>query len=66
MYDIKWAQETAWGLAIAVGVVLFEALVTFDESVLAEPKTWAVGLLTSGVRVVGATMLNAIRKRGGA
>ena len=66
MYDIKWAQETAWGLAIAVGVVLFEALVTFDEGVMAEPKTWAVGLLTSGVRVVGATMLNAIRKRGGA
>ena len=66
MYDIKWAQETAWGLAIAVGVVLFEALVTFDESVLAEPKTWAVGLLTSGVRVVGATMLNAIRKQGSA
>ena len=66
MYDIKWAQETAWGLAIAVGVVFFEALVTFDESVLAEPKTWAVGLLTSGVRVVGATMLNAIRKQGSA
>ena len=63
MYDIKWAQETAWGLAIAVGVVIFEALVTFDEGVMAEPKTWAVGLLTSGVRVVGATMLNAIRKR---
>ncbi len=66
MYDIKWLSETGWAVAIAVGVVLFEALVTFDESVMAEPKTWAVGLLTSGVRVVGATMLNAIRKRGGA
>lgn len=66
MYDIKWLSETGWAVAIAVGVVAFEALVTFDESVMAEPKTWAVGLLTSGVRVVGATMLNAIRKRGGA
>ena len=66
MYDIKWLSETGWAVAIAVGVVLFEALVTFDESVMAEPKTWAVGLLTSAVRVVGATMLNAIRKRGGA
>lgn len=66
MYDIKWLSETGWAVAIAVGVVLFEALVTFDESVMAEPKTWVVGLLTSGVRVVGATMLNAIRKRGGA
>jgi hypothetical protein len=66
MYDIKWLSETGWAVAIAVGVVLFEALVTFDEGVMAEPKTWAVGLLTSGVRVVGATMLNAIRKRGGA
>ncbi len=63
MYDIKWAQETAWAVAIAVGVVLFEALVTFDEGVMAEPKTWFVGLLTSGVRVIGATMLNAFRKR---
>jgi len=66
MYDIKWLSETGWAVAIAVGVVLFEALVTFDESVMAEPKTWAVGLLTSGVRVVGATMLNAIRKRSSA
>lgn len=66
MYDIKWLSETGWAVAIAVGVVAFEALVTFDEGVMAEPKTWAVGLLTSGVRVVGATMLNAIRKRGAA
>ncbi len=66
MYTIRWAQEAGWAVAIAVGVVLFEAMLTFDEGVMAEPKTWAVGLLTSGVRVVGATMLNAIRKRGGA
>lgn len=66
MYDIKWLSEAGWAVAIAVGVVLFEAMLTFDESVMAEPKTWAVGLLTSGVRVVGATMLNAIRKRSSA
>lgn len=63
-YDFKFAQELGWAVLIGVVVVVAQALLTFDESVLKDWEPWAVGLLGAAARSVGASLLNAFRPGG--
>jgi len=61
-YRIKWLAELGWAVAIAIAVVVFTALVTFDPTQIGDWQAWAVGIGASVVRVVAATVLNEVRK----
>lgn len=61
-YTIKWLEETAWAVGIAVVVLLLTTL-TGIESVT-DWKTWIVGVGTASVRIAAATALNQFRKLG--
>jgi len=58
-YVIKWAEETAWAVGIAVGVFAFEALTTQDVT---QWQTWGSAALAGCVRVAAAVLLNQVRK----
>lgn len=62
-YQFKLGPEVLWAVGTALVVVLAEALVTFDaQEVLTDPKTWAVGLVTSTFRSIGAALINGMRR----
>jgi len=57
-YIIKWAEETAWAVGIAVAVFAFEALTTQD---ITDWRTWGSAAIAGCVRVAAAVVLNQVR-----
>jgi len=59
-YVIKWLEETAWFMAVALAALLFETLANLSK--VDDWKTWAMALAIGALRVVGAVGLNQLKK----
>lgn len=63
MYDIKWLEETAWAIGIAVAVFVLTAATGIEQ--ITDWRVWLVGLVTGCIRVAAAAALNEIRRATG-
>lgn len=59
-YVIKWLEETAWFIVVALAALLFETLSNLSK--VGDWKAWTLALGIAGLRVVGAIGLNQLKK----
>jgi hypothetical protein len=59
-YVIKWLEETAWFVVVALAALLFETLANLSK--VDDWKAWALALGVGALRVIGAIGLNQLKK----
>lgn len=61
-YRFKALPELYWGVAIAVSLVVLQALLTFDPAAIADWRTWALAILGASVRAGAGAAIDWIRR----
>lgn len=62
MYDVKFWQEAAWAVLIAVVVSLLQVLVDFDPAKIADFRVWVISLGAGAVRAAAIALLAWVGK----
>jgi hypothetical protein len=61
-YKFRPLPELGWGVAIAAGLVILQALVTLDPEKIADWRTWAVALGGAAIRAAAGAAIDWIRR----
>lgn len=56
-YNFKRWPEFLWAVAVAVGIVLAQAMMTLDPATVTDWRAWSIGVLGAAVRAVGGAVL---------
>lgn len=57
-YEFKWLHEAFFAGLVALTIVGFETLATFDAAKLSDAETYVLGLAGAAARAFGAAGLN--------
>lgn len=61
-YRFKPLPELGWGVAIAAGLVILQALVTLDPETVADWRTWAIALGGAAIRAAAGAAIDYLRR----
>lgn len=61
-YRFVVVREAAWAAFVAVMLVVLQALVEFDPTVITDWGSWAIALAAAGVRGAAAAVLAGFTK----
>lgn len=66
-YTFKWKAEAIWFAVLFVGSLVADYLSSSDADILADPKTWILGVMLAALRVavagVSKPLFNLIKSR---
>lgn len=65
LYDFKWREELAWGVATALLTFALSVLTTTDLETVTDWRAWAISTAAGAARVSLAAALNVLLRRRG-